>query len=422
MRAKLIWAVLFMVTAIFLSLYIFSTLQPAQITAGALEYFSEEQIILGRQYSRERQLWYLAGLLVRILALTALAIGPGAVACERYALQATRGHRAGAILLFFLIVWVVLQLLNLPFSYYRSYVLEQRWGFSTQFLSDWLQDYVKSAALDLVFSALGAILFFSLLKRWPETWWAPASLLMVAWIAIQTLLWPTLVAPIYNRFEVVQDSDLKAAVHQLAARAKIPVEEVLVMDASRRTSKANAYFAGLGNTKRIVLYDTLLANFSREEIEAVIAHEMAHWQLGHIRSGVLLGGLAGVTQFYLLAMVLKPLAADVYPGCYPLRVWTVALLFIVLTSFVTTPVQTAISRRMERAADRQAVRLTGNPDGAIALQLNLASRNYSDIMPPQFIEWFAYTHPSTWRRIKLLEMAKQNDTGFLQLDSGQKQP
>ncbi len=117
------------------------------------------------------------------------------------------------------------------------------------------------------------------------------------WIVIQTLLWPILVAPLFNRFEPVQDPEVIGMIRQLADRAGIPVEEVLVMDASRRTNKANAYFAGIGKTKRIVLYDTLLDNYSSAEVEAVVAHEMAHWKLGHIRTGILLGILATFVQF-----------------------------------------------------------------------------------------------------------------------------
>lgn len=403
MRAKPVWIMLFVLTVVFLFLYVFFTLQPAKVTSTALEYFSREEILLGRKYWRERQLLFALSFVIRVLVLTAVALGPWAAVFARRVLQAARGHRLLAVLLYLVALWSLLQLISLPLSFYRGYVLEHRWGLSTQSLAGWWTDYVKSAALDLGLSAVGAMLFFTALQRWPGGWWVPAGVLMAGWIVIQTLLWPILVAPLFNRFEPVQDPEVIGMIRQLADRAGIPVEEVLVMDASRRTNKANAYFAGIGKTKRIVLYDTLLDNYSSAEVEAVVAHEMAHWKLGHIRTGILLGILATFVQFYLLALVLKSSVCGRESGQYPLQAWAIALLVMMLTAFVTSPVETAVSRQMERAADRQSVKLTQNPNGAVALQLNLARQNRSDVLPPWFIEWFAYTHPSTLRRIELLK-------------------
>lgn len=405
MRAKPIWLVLFVLTAFFLSLYMYFTLQPVTVTPMALEYFNQEEIILGRQYWRERQQLSLISFVLRVAILTAVALGPWGNSLSRRALHIARGHKFFAALLFFFGLWIILQLINLPLSFYRSYVLEHRWGFSTQTLAGWWADYAKNAVLDLIFSAAGAMLFFWALERWPVGWWLPASLFMAGWLVVQTLLWPTLLAPLFNRFEPVQDPEVVAMVRRLAERAQIPVEEVLVMDASRRTTKANAYFAGIGRTKRIVLYDTLLNNYSPAEVEAVVAHEMAHWKLGHIKNGIFLGILATTVQFYLLALVLRSLDVQWQLGHYLPRAWAVALLFMVLTSFVVSPIETGISRQMEKAADVESVALIGNSDGAVALQVNLARRNRSDILPPWFIEWFAYTHPSTLRRIEFLKEA-----------------
>jgi len=402
-RAKPFWLALFLLTAVFLLFYVYFTLQPVDVTSAALKYFTREEILFGRQYWRQRQLLFVVSFAIRVSILTAVALGPWGDLLTHRVVRIAQGQKLKAALLFFLILWGILQLASLPLSFYRSYVFEHRWGFSTQTLTGWWADYAKSAALDLVFSAVGALLFFWLLRRWPLSWWLPAGVLMAGWLLIQNLLWPTLVAPLFNRFEPVQDPEVVAMVRQLAERSKIPVQEILVMDASRRTNKANAYFAGIGKTRRIVLYDTLLNNYSQPAVEAVVAHEMAHWKLGHIRIGTLLGILAIFVQFYLLALVLKSSLTYWQLKHYPPQAWAVALLFFLLTSFVGSPLENGVSRYMERAADRESVVLTGDPDGAVALQLNLARQNLSDIMPPPFIEWFAYSHPSTLRRIELLK-------------------
>jgi STE24 endopeptidase len=407
-RAQWIWVLLFVLTAIFLVLYLFSAHQPAQIITEALTYFTREQIMLGREYARQQQLAFVLGFVARLFALIIFAFGPGAVALEQHVERMVPRHSTRAALFFFFLLWLLLQMVNLPFSFYRSHVLDHRWGFSTQSFFGWWLDYGKGAVLDLAFSALTVILFFHLLQRWSKNWWVPASLFMTAWLLIQVFFWPTLIAPLYNRFQPVEDPEVIAMVRDLASRAEIPITEILVMDASRRTTKANAYFAGLGTSKRIVLYDTLLHNFRLAQIKAVVAHEMAHWKLGHIRTGVLLGSLATSVQLYVLSLLLGSSGVRYGLVPYPLRTWAVALLAMMLISFVASPAQTAVSRQMEQAADAMAVRLTEDPEGAVALQQDLAKTNRSDITPPAFIEWFAHTHHSPWRRIKLIEtrMAK----------------
>lgn len=403
MRAKYIWGLLFILTACFLALYLYFALMPANITPAALQYFTREEILLGRKYGRVRQQLFVISFVIQVTILAVVALSPGGDRLERWALDAAGGKRWLGALLFFFALWLGLRLANLPISLYSSYVLEHRWGFSTQTMAGWWADYAKGAGLDLVFSALGAVLFFVALQRWPLNWWLPAGLFMAGWLIVQAFLWPSLVAPLFNRFEPVQEPEVVAMVQKLAQKADIPLQEVLVMDASTRTRRANAYFAGLGHTKRIVLYDTLLNNYPLSEVEAVVAHEMAHWKLGHIITGVFWGIVGTFVQFYLLALVLTSSFSRWQLANWPPRAWALALLFILLTSFVTSPVQNGVSRYMERAADRESVALTGNADGAVALQLSLARDNRSDIVPPPFIEWFSYTHPNTLQRIELLQ-------------------
>jgi STE24 endopeptidase len=271
-------------------------------------------------------------------------------------------------------------------------------------------DYLKGSALDLILSGAGVLLLFWATGRWPLSWWGAAGLFLSGWLFVSTFLWPLIVAPLFNRFQPVNEGPVKTMVTQLADRAGLQVDQILVMDASRRTTKANAYFTGLGATKRIVLYDTLLDGYPPEEVEAVIAHEMAHWQRGHIVRGLLWGILASFLLLGLLYAVLKlTFTYEIArPGPYPPHLLVAMLLFLQLVSFLGQPAQNAISRRYEMEADRVALELTGNPGATVRLQVDLARKNLADVAPPAFIKWLTYSHPATLERIQAAEKHRTN--------------
>jgi STE24 endopeptidase len=192
-------------------------------------------------------------------------------------------------------------------------------------------------------------------------------------------------------------------VGELSQKARLPVEQVMVMDASRRTTRANAYFTGLGRTKRIVLYDTLLENYPPDQVKSVVAHEMAHWRQGHIVRGLAWGTLANFIFWGFLFIALR---ATIPPSVFVQPyTWAVILLFFILVSFVGSPVQNHLYRSMEIEADRVSVMLTGDAPAAVRLQVNLAVKNLSDVSPPAFIQWFSYSHPSAPDRIKIIKQA-----------------
>jgi len=241
------------------------------------------------------------------------------------------------------------------------------------------------------------LILLGIMNRWHNTWWLAGAALMSVWLVIQSLLWPVIIAPMFNKFEPVHDQAIMTMVRELADKAELPVDQVFIMDASRRTIKANAYFAGVGHTKRVVLYDTLLANYSFDEIKAVLAHEFAHWRQNHIVKGLLLGIIGN----FLFWGILYTLLRSVMPGQTPNPPHTLAvIMFIILSlSFVINPWVNYISRNMETEADRIAVELTDDVQAAIRLQKNLALRNFSDLSPAPFIEWFSYSHPPAAKRM-----------------------
>ena len=394
------WFLLLAVTGIFSLLYLWHTLFPGQVSPEALQYFTTEQINAGRDYSQTQRLLTIAGFVTQVLFLVWFLWSGRAVALGKWTQSIAGGSYLGGIILFFCSLWLALRLLNLPLDLYGSYFFQHSWGFSTQTLGAWWMDYLKGAGLDLIISGIGVILFFILLNGWPRTWWVIGAGLLACWLIIQSILWPVFISPMFNRFEPVKDPAILNMVEELSLKAGIPVEEVLVMDASRRTTKANAYFSGLGKTKQIVLYDNLLNAYSQDEVKAVLAHEMAHWRQGHIVKGLTLGVVGNFLAWGLLFLLLKTM---VPPRYYPAHTWAMVLLFFSLVSFITSPVQNYISRSMEKEADHVSTMLTGDPAAAVQLQKSLVIKNVSDVSPPTFIEWFSYSHPSVLHRIRVLE-------------------
>ncbi|WP_027364099.1 M48 family metallopeptidase [Desulfotruncus alcoholivorax] len=396
LKANGLWLLLIAVAGFFCLLYIWFTLFPGRINPEVFNYFSKQQVYDGRAYSFVPRLLYALSFLAQASFLIRLVFGGRAVAVSRSILQIT-GRSIWSYLLFFLVLWLLLKLISLPFDLYTGFFWQHHWGFSTQTLGAWWSDYFKSAGLELVLSAAGVAILFGIIGRWPNFWWLITATLVSLWLVLQSLLWPVLVSPLFNKFEPVKDPAITAMVQQLSQKARLPVDQVLVMDASKRTTKANAYFTGLFGTKRIVLYDNLLADYHIEQVRAVVAHEMAHWKRGHIVKGLALGVAANFLIWLVLFLVLQ----DMVPSAryYPPYTWAVIVLFFLLVSFVGSPLQNYVSRGMEREADRVSVLLTGDVPGAVQLEVNLAVKNHSDVSPPNFIRWFSYSHPPALTRI-----------------------
>ncbi|HHT46432.1 MAG TPA: M48 family metallopeptidase [Firmicutes bacterium] len=304
------------------------------------------------------------------------------------------------------LIFIALYLLTLPLDYYRGFVLEHRFGLSTQTFASWLADNLKSSAVSLVISVMIFTGFYALVKYFPLRWWIYAGVISIFLMLAGSYLYPLLIDPLFYRFEPMRDEGMNTRILDMAEQAGIQVREVLVADASRRTVKANAYFTGLGSSKRIVVYDTLLTGFSREEALAVIAHEIAHWKYSHILKGILLSAVQIFISLYLLFLVLQESGITGMAAAgsrADFRVVATALLFITLLSFVALPIQNAVSRSFERQADRAAIELTGSKELHVTLHRNLARANLGDVDPHPLVKAILYTHPSTLERIKLAE-------------------
>ncbi len=402
---EVLWLGLMLLSGVLVVLYLWFALVPGAVDPAVFQFFSAGQVERGRAYAFVPRLLYVLNPVIQGGFLGWLVFSSHGRAFAKAVERFTGGSYWVKVFGFALFLWLALLLLRLPISIIRGYTWPHAWGLSTQTISSWWVDYAKSVLLDLPLT-LGLVLGFSFtINRFPRGWWAISALAVSIWLIIQNLLWPVIISPMFNHFEAAKDAAIVDMVHGLAAKAGIPVDQVLVMDASRRTTTVNAYFTGLGRTKRIVLYDNLL-KYPFDEVKAVVAHEMGHWQKRHLLSGLVLGILGNFFVFALMHLALRPWVSPI--GWYGLRAtppsaWAVVQLFFLLAILVSNPIQNAVSRVMEREADQVALSLTGDVAAQVRLQVDLATKNLADLSPPPYMVWFSYTHPTALERIKAAE-------------------
>lgn len=399
MKGKLFMKGLLAVSGVLAVVYLYYTVFPGPVGDESLKVFSLRQVELGREYNRSVRIAYILGFLLQVAVLSWLLFSDGGQGVSGWVRRASNS-RTVQIGLFFLITWTLLKAVALPVSLYQSYFLQHQWGFSNQDLISWGKDYLLGSGLELLISMVGVMLLFYIMDKQPVFWWVTVTVLLSGWLVVQAFLWPVLISPLFNKFEPVGNERIAKMVEQLSLEADVTVNEVLVMDASQRTTKANAYFAGVGKTRRIVLFDNLLNNYTLEEIQAVIAHEIGHWKLGHISRGLIYGAAANALLWLLIFIVLRSWfrSGSGFNG-YPVQALAVIILMSLLVAFLISPVQNGISRKMEFQADAYSIKLMGSSVGTVSLLKRLAIRDAADVSPPPFIEWFAYSHPAIVKRI-----------------------
>ncbi|WP_104524231.1 M48 family metallopeptidase [Blastococcus atacamensis] len=297
------------------------------------------------------------------------------------------------------------RLVTLPVAAYAE-MIRHRFGLSTRGWGLWLRDVAVSVAISAALTALIVLSVLWLVRRAPRTWWAWSGLAAVVLVVVGSFLYPVVIEPAFNRFESLPAGALRTDLLALAEVNGTPVQDVLVSDASRRTTALNAYVSGFGSTRRVVLYDTLLDRLPDEEIESIVAHELGHVATDDVLTGTLMGALGAGAATALAGWLLSwaPLlrrAGAGSPG--DPRVVALALFLVTAGGLVGTPVQNVVSRQIEARADLHALDLTRDPEAFIAMQRRLASTNLGDPDPPVAWHWFFGSHPTTAQRIAMAE-------------------
>lgn len=357
------------------------------MTPSALDLFSSEEVARARGYHRPLYAAAAIGATVDAGVLSALAWTPLGDLLDPDGLAWW-----GRTPLYVVITVLILAAAGTPLAWWFGLVRERRWGLSTQRFSAWAADRAKAVAVEVLLTAVALLALVALARALPGWWVVPAAAAVALFALLLSFVGPVLLEPIFNRFAPLADADLVEALRALAARAEIPVRQVLVQDASRRTRKANAYVSGLGRTRRLVLADTLLEKATAAEVRVVVAHELGHRRYRHVLLGTLLSMGAGAVAAVVVWVLLGTTAAD------PHRLPLVFLIGLALT-LGSLPARSAISRRWERSADRYALELTGDADAFRAAFRNLARSNLSDLDPPLVVYLLLFTHPTPVERI-----------------------
>lgn len=303
---------------------------------------------------------------------------------------------------------VVGGLLDLPLSWYRAFRLEQHFGFNRMSQRDWVLDGVKGAAVGAVVGLPIAALVLWLMASAGPTWWLWAWGAFMGFNLLMLVLYPTLIAPLFNRFEPLADEALVARVTRLMQRCGFRARGLLVMDGSRRSAHANAYFTGFGSSKRVVLFDTLLSQLEAPEVEAVLAHELGHYHHRHIPKRIAVVALSSLLSFaalgWLSAQVWFFTGLGVEPHLAAPNDALALLLFTMTTpllGFFLSPLMAASSRRHEFEADAYASQHANATDLAHAL-VKLHRDNASTLTPDPLFVRFYYSHPPATERLARL--------------------
>jgi STE24 endopeptidase len=363
------------------------------------EVFGREQVERSRRYHRPIYVMRLLGIGAGLLTLGLLSFS---ALGDRLYSPVEKWPWWLAALVFGALVVLVTWLVQTPIAYWRGYLHEHRWGFSSQTLGGWFVDRLKGLAVGVVLTAVPLFLLVATVHVFPGWWPALAAAGAALFVLLVGFVAPVLLEPVFNRFDPLPDEELAGELRGLADRAGVPVRDVLVADASRRTTKHNAYVSGLGRTRRVVLWDTLLARGEPGEISLVVAHELGHRRFRHVARWTAIS-MVLVAAFVLILWgalqwdwLLRAIGAS---GPGDPRVIPFVLFLGSLLELAVQPFANAVSRRWERDCDRFSLELTRDPEAYERTHHLLALENLGDLDPPKPIYLFFASHPTAPERL-----------------------
>jgi STE24 endopeptidase len=303
---------------------------------------------------------------------------------------------------FALFVVALTAAVRLPIAVWAGYLHEHTWALSTQSLGSWSLDRLKGLALNLLFGTGALLGLVAAARAWPVAWPVIVGGAAASVVLVLSFIAPVILEPLFNRFTPLADRELAGSLLALAGRARVPVRRILVADASRRTRKLNAYVSGLGRTRRVVLFDTLLAEASPQEVQVVVVHELGHRRAQHVAKGTLLGMIAAavfVTGLWALLRWPALRSALGVSGAGDPRLMPFVLLLASIVGLVGSPLGASLSRRWERQADAFSLELTRDLETFESTHCRLALKNSADLHPPRLFYLLWFSHPTPPERI-----------------------
>lgn len=306
-------------------------------------------------------------------------------------------------MIFVFVIGIFSSILFMPINIYTGFYLEHKYNLSNQTFYKYSLENVKSMLVGLVIGIPILLLFFFVINQFGDLWWLVFASAMFFISVVLSQLFPILILPIFYKILPLNDEELKTRISNLAKGAGINVENVFSFDMSKNTKKANAAFTGLGKTKRIILGDTLLNDYTKDEIETVIAHELGHYKHKHIIKNLIFGTVSSFLTFFIISMLYKnSLSWFDFENITQVAALPLLSLWAMIVGLIQSPIGNILSRKYEYEADRYSIESTLKPDSFIKTLNKLTDQNLGDREPHPFVEWFFYSHPSIKNRINAI--------------------
>jgi STE24 endopeptidase len=307
--------------------------------------------------------------------------------------------------LYLLIVMMVSSVLTIPFSLYKTFRLEERFGFNRTTPTMWVQDWCKETIVSLIIMIPMLFALLYVMDQMGTYWWFYAFILIAGFQIALLVVYPLWIAPLFNKFSPLEPGELKSSLEQLASKTGFKTSGIYVMDGGRRSTHANAYFTGLRGSKRIVLFDTLVEQLRIPQLSAVLAHEIGHEKRFHVLKGMLWSLLLLLASLFVLSLVLFYEPIHRAFGFQEVSLHSALLVFTLASepiAFFVSPLFAVFSRKHEYEADKFAVQSVGGCESLVSALVVLAKSNLSNLVPHTLYSWFYYSHPTLSDRVEAL--------------------
>ena len=371
-----------------------------------LKYFTEADIVNGENYSR-------AGFgisLVRGIIFAGMTFTSLSRRLESFCARLSKNNFFLTSVYFIAIIYFIITLISLPFSFYLSYLTEHKFGFSNMTIGLWFWTRTKSFLMGLLcISIIGSSALLVIRKfKFYSVFIVPAGCLIIGLIMI--ILYPIVILPIFYEIKAIDNPRIEKRIIELANKSRVSVDNIYVIKESDYSKHTNAFFVGFGSSKKIFLYDTLLQNNNEAELISILAHEIGHWKYNHNLKGVFLGFLLYLTEFmaiYYCVKTLKNESESSIGEMYSPSMIPFYLLIFIIFSIIADPIENFVSRKMEMSADQYALEATGDPDAFISAEIRIAKDNRSRLNKNPLAALFRDSHPMTIDRIKIAEKYRE---------------
>ena len=372
-----------------------------EVPADFQDVYDREKYARSQSYLRDRtRFGIFSSTFSLLLILVVIHTGLFGVLDQFVRVQTIQPILAG--LLFFGIIFIIQDIISLPFSIYSTFVIEEKFEFNRTTPKTFVIDKLKGYALTVILgSAVIVPILFFFERFGPRGWWIAWGLVTLFMIAVQPLF-VHVIAPLFNKFTPLEEGALRLAIEEYSEKVKFPIGRIDVMDGSKRSGHSNAYFSGLGKSRRIALFDTLLEKHTTEEIISVVAHEVGHYKRKHIIKGTALGILETGVMLFIFNLIMKDAALFAVFGVSDISVYGGLVFFAMLyapVSMITSLLTTAVSRKNEFEADTFSLETTENPKALVNMLKGLAANNLAHLTPHPLKVFLSYSHPPVISRI-----------------------